>query len=392
MRQTPSPDDVTRRQPHPTSGVMAASSQYHRGAAASANSHYRPLPGGHEHMYTNLATAWNGSHGFPRVGAPSAYLQRYLDYAGPSDYVNHHPSAQHAWPASQLATAPHEWTNPINNDASYTVRQPPYVKDEARPTVPHASPRARQQHHASSITHNVPLDAPGPVYRPVEHQNELHTVRTSNEVVECSLTFHQDQVAAPVAPSFPPQAPSSASVARLLNYPNPHLHVSTRHEQAQAPDSWPAVPNSNVPPAYPSQHPPHDSSIISSDEGITGQGPLPGSAWGMLDSEPNNPVCPVYEQVQHTEPDWQLVNALHLEQHGPTSGPPPVVVARRERHRAAPKKTLAKVTAAFNPRQRKLKVSKRNGPLSEASRIKTHKMRKERATCLRCRFYKAGVC
>jgi hypothetical protein len=367
---------------------MAASSQYHRGAAATVNSHHRQISGGHEHMYANLATAWNGPHGFARVGAPSAYLQRYIDYyAGPSDYVNPQPPAQHAWPTSHLPTATQPWTGPPDA-TSYPARQLSYADDEARATVPHASPTARQLHHESSAAHTVPYNGPGQIYQPVGMKHDHQPVRTSTDVVEHGLTCHQGQVAAPTAPSFQPQAPNLAPLASLLNYPNSSLHVDPVSEPAQAPDNWPSIPTSDVSPTYPTQHPTHAATAVASDMVPSVQAHYAGSGWGMFDAEASNTG---YEQVQHPEPEWQLVETLHL-QHQDLASESLQLATLRDRRKVPPKKNLAKVTAAFTQRQRKLKVSKRSGPLPEASRLKTHKMRKERATCIRCRFYKAGVC
>lgn len=375
---------------------MAASSQYHRGAAATVNSHYRPLPAAHEHMYANLATAWHPPHAFARAAAPTASLPRFLNYPAPSDYVNHHSPAQHTWSTTPLPAPSHEWPS-STTDASFTARQLPYLDDEARATVPQASPPARQHHYASVAAPAVPFNAPGQVYeevkyRPVEQPHGYHPVRSNMDLVQRSLTFDQAQVAAPAPPSLPPQAPSLAPVARLLNYPSSNLHVDPPHEHARVSDSWPAVSNPNMPPAYPTQEPTYTSTTMASDVVLSAQGHLPSSAWGMVDAESGNAACPVYEQAQQPEPDWQLVETLHLQQHDPSAEPFRVVATVRDRRKVMPKKSLAKVTAAFSQRQRKLKVSKRKGPLPEASRIKTHKMRKDRATCLRCRFYKAGVC
>ena len=141
-------------------------------------------------MYANLATAWEGPHAFARAGAPPAFLQRYFDYyAGPSNYVNHHhPPAQNPWPASHLAIAPQPWSS-ASNDASYTQRQLPYVADDVRTTVPHASPPARQLHHESSAAPAVSFDAPGPAYRSIDMKNTHQPVRYSTDVGERSLTF-----------------------------------------------------------------------------------------------------------------------------------------------------------------------------------------------------------
>lgn len=117
----------------------------------------------------------------------------------------------------------------------------------------------------------------------------------------------------------------------------------------------------------------------------------------MLSSGPNNTTSPVYEQVPDGQPEWpsmesQPENSGHLYLPPPSNQLQRVVPTPRAARKTVPKRVLARVPAAFVERQEKVKVSKRKGPLDEASRQKTHQMRKDKATCLRCRFYKSGVC
>ena len=69
---------------------------------------------------------------------------------------------------------------------------------------------------------------------------------------------------------------------------------------------------------------------------------------------------------------------------------PPAQLSNHQRP-PNPKKP-AKVPSSFVERQEKVKVSKRRGPLQEKQREKTHAMRKTKRICVRCRFYKSGVC
>jgi hypothetical protein len=168
---------------------MAASSHFHRGAVATTNAHYRPLPADHESMYTGLATSWNNSHGVPRVPLQRSFAAHYLDYAGPSDYVNHSPTSQSTWSANYVRPVPHEWANSLNslNDGSHTVRLLPYAVEEARATaVPHTIPPPRQDHDATDAAHLIPFNTPGTVYQSAAHQ--LPPVRAGTGIITPRLT------------------------------------------------------------------------------------------------------------------------------------------------------------------------------------------------------------
>jgi hypothetical protein len=94
--------------------------------------------------------------------------------------------------------------------------------------------------------------------------------------------------------------------------------------------------------------------------------------------------------------EWNVVEAPPEQELFPQH---PVPVEHMDRagqllaqHRPPPKKKAAKVPSSFVERQEKLKVSKRKGPLQDRQREKTHTMRKTKRICVRCRFYKSGVC
>jgi hypothetical protein len=153
---------------------MAASSQFHRRAVATANPHYRPLPGDPEHMYANLATTWNSPHGPSQASIQRPFAGHYLDYAGPSDYVNNPPSSQSTWPANHTRPAAHSWVNSFNplHVGNHTARLLPYVVPEARAPVPHTIPSECHPQHSTDVAQMVPFNAPEPLYRLSVHQHE----------------------------------------------------------------------------------------------------------------------------------------------------------------------------------------------------------------------------
>jgi hypothetical protein len=109
----------------------------------------------------------------------------------------------------------------------------------------------------------------------------------------------------------------------------------------------------------------------------------------------NAPV--VYEPHQSMRQEWTVTEAppeheLYTQQPAPVEQMDRTTTHLLAQHRPPPKKKAAKVPSSFVERQEKLKVSKRKGPLQERQREKTHTMRKTKRICVRCRFYKSGVC
>lgn len=104
-----------------------------------------------------------------------------------------------------------------------------------------------------------------------------------------------------------------------------------------------------------------------------------------------------YEPLHNARHEWPVVHAqppCATYQHHPPSLD---LLSHAAAQQLAPerlpgKKKPAKVPSSFVERQEKLKVSKRRGPLQEKQREKTHTMRKSKRICVRCRFYKSGVC
>lgn len=120
-----------------------------------------------------------------------------------------------------------------------------------------------------------------------------------------------------------------------------------------------------------------------------------------------------YERAQPPGTDWQHVEArpeqgMHLQtvsqgaplgtlenaHYPPTSAFPVTALAPMRRSGTNPK--LPTVPSPFVERQKKNTISKRQGPLSKEKREKAHRMRQRgpdgKPPCIRCRFYKAGVC
>lgn len=95
--------------------------------------------------------------------------------------------------------------------------------------------------------------------------------------------------------------------------------------------------------------------------------------------------------------EWTVAEAppdpeIYTQQTAPVDQMDRTTTHLMAQHRPPPKKKAAKVPSSFVERQEKLKVSKRKGPLQERQREKTHTMRKTKRICVRCRFYKSGVC
>lgn len=422
----PRPSDVARSQPHV---LMAASSQYHRGAT-TAHSHYHALPGNHEHLYADLTTAWSSSHqGLSRSPAPSALLQRYgppihrspahyVDYSGPGDYVNHQqqpqpqpqPQTEASWgaqysrpvvslPVSQPVSQPvaqsavhtvsQPWTSGLL-DTAYTPRSLSYDQQDGRLPAPHINPRPLRQYQIASDSQQPVGSAH--VYRPQDGQNDHDLTTVSAEIIctKTHLTLRQHLTAPPNVhpPPFSADAPTLAPVASILNYATPELHAAPSQVQSQAVVPWGHDSGSLVSPTT-SQHGFNPTGHhIQAQATLGTQNMLRGpAAWDM------NQASGVYETVPEPTPMWAVdQNAQSLDQMQHDISEPTLHARNGSRgKRSPPKKNAAKVPAAFVARQKKSKVSKRKGPLDEAGRQKTHRMRKEKLSCLRCRFYKSGV-
>lgn len=102
------------------------------------------------------------------------------------------------------------------------------------------------------------------------------------------------------------------------------------------------------------------------------------------------------EQEVHLQAVSQAspLGTLEAAPHPPTSAYPVTALAPMRRSGTNPK--LPTVPSPFVERQKKNTISKRQGPLSKEKREKAHRMRQRgpdgKPPCIRCRFYKAGVC
>lgn len=143
-------------------------------------------------------------------------------------------------------------------------------------------------------------------------------------------------------------------------------------------------------------YPDHTSDPIASTLPVTRHdSTITTAPWPMV--EQSEPPSAIYERPSNLAQDWPIAEAPADQQLYATQ---PGLVEHLERantqmipHQRPPaKKKVAKVPSSFVERQEKLKVSKRKGPLQERQREKTHTMRKTKRICVRCRFYKSGVC
>lgn len=387
---------------------MAASSQYHRGAPAP-HSHYHALPGSHEHLYADLATSWNSSHGaLSRGPAGTVVLQRfsspahrppahtgYLDYSGggSSDYVNPNPNPPPShWPTTPFTRAPSQpWSSAFASD------QQPFPP---RP-LPYADPSTAASTNASASTSTAGGGGGGGTTRlPAPHHAHPRPPRQPDHASQIGLSSPasaplpaQDDHHGHHAPAFPPDAPT---LAPLLNYADPS-QVSPQAAHTWAPAAAAALsPVVSQHPYGHAGHAGHAGHLLSPDVGLSSEASLPSAAWAMVSSGSSNSAAHVvYEQqlpddtaqLWHVEPDSHHIGHVHPVISSPTY--PRTTYGRGKRPQ--PKKATAKVPAAFVARQQKSKVSKRKGPLDEEGRQKTHNMRKLKMSCIRCRFYKSGV-
>lgn len=373
---------------------MAASSQYHRGAQPP-HSHYHALPGNHEHLYADLATSWNSSPAaLSRSPAGAVLLQRfsspahrsppahtgYLDYSGSSaDYVNPNP-LQPQWPHAYSRSPSQPW-GPSFNDQTFPSRSLSYSDPDGRLPVPHDSRPARQRDNAD----------PTPAQRPPEDHHGLAMNLSLHQQAAPSLTPRDTLAVLPSPTAFPPEA---STLAPLLNYASPGMHPPPQNLSSQVAATWASTSGTHLSSVAPQHTFAHPGPVTSPTMNMDTQTPLSNATWAMVSSGPGNSTSVVYEQLPETAQLWPS------EPEPPHLGHVHHVLADSTYHestssrvrRAQPKKAAAKVPAAFVARQQKSKVSKRKGPLDEEGRQKTHNMRKLKMSCIRCRFYKSGVC
>jgi hypothetical protein len=178
----------------------------------------------------------------------------------------------------------------------------------------------------------------------------------------------------------------------------PRSHTAPSHASRSGPSDHPPATaiwaGSDMPLVEHRQFPGHTSNTLASGHVPVDTTQHSGTSWPVQHDEA--PVSSSDYDQAHAEEHWGLVQrqdshepyAQHPAYQHPTNSSAPTQGSRR----SSLKKKAAKVPSSFVERQEKLKVSRRKGPLQEKQREKTHTMRKTKRICVRCRFYKSGVC
>ena len=167
-----------------------------------------------------------------------------------------------------------------------------------------------------------------------------------------------------------------------------------------AEDSWDG--EAGDPPAEHHHYPGHTSNTLVSGAVPSDQANHSGTSWSMVHSGNAAAGSTIYHHADDENPPWPPARAYpgqhghpmypHDHDHALFAHPTAPSSHGQGSRRSSVKKKAAKVPSSFVERQEKLKVSKRKGPLKEKQREKTHTMRKTKRICVRCRFYKSGVC
>lgn len=183
------------------------------------------------------------------------------------------------------------------------------------------------------------------------------------------------------------------SQARLLTSPLPA--ANSQQPPIQSPTNFGWNPPSDIHPTAHQHNPVHTTNSLDSSSVLSGQVVPPEAVWSTVgDSAPGPSDFARIQDVQHqwnqthVQPDHETYQQQQEQFHRLSESSAPLDSSRR----ASVKKKAARVPSSFVERQEKLKVSKRKGPLQEKQREKTHTMRKTKRICVRCRFYKSGVC
>lgn len=136
-----------------------------------------------------------------------------------------------------------------------------------------------------------------------------------------------------------------------------------------------------------------------------------GASWYDTGGAASDSATPTIGRLHSVDSDWSMieprdrhrpderrVSQLSLVSPGDYSRHLPTIttaVGRVSRRPGATQK-LPTIPSPFVERQKKNTVSRRHGPLSTEKREKAHRMRQRgpdgKPPCIRCRFYKAGVC
>jgi hypothetical protein len=213
-------------------------------------------------------------------------------------------------------------------------------------------------------------------------------VHTSNVVLyaRSATKFFQESPAntnhaqkLPPVPQLPHPHPQSQAVLSHTNHgPQIQAHSTVAWDAHQ---QYANHTGSVLPPTVTTSQ--HDSSIAA--------------PWPIVETGESSLAPVVYEQIHDMNQDWAATerhpeHVAYAQHQAPVEQMARTNAQLQAHHRPPPKKKAAKVPSSFVERQEKLKVSKRKGPLQERQREKTHTMRKTKRICVRCRFYKSGVC
>ena len=393
MSDTRSPDtscELVRCQPQPAS--MSTSSQYYRSA-----SHYQHLPtSNHDQQLYALATAWqeDPSHDSYAGSSPSPAPFLHYTQAGTDSGSLLHSSAPPAWSPSGVRPELHEWNGHGDEHAFAARSAAPY--SHAEPSLPSPAVARQYQHHqALTAGHTLPLSPQEKAFRTTERFNEVRNASVSTHTHKTSCptlsptNLPQESPANAADPPFLNHAPKPQAVSRLSlsQAQTAPLHTTTPQAPTQPSATWDPyrqysrLAGNALPPTV---IPANQSSSSATPWPILVAGETP-AATVMYERLPNVgqdwPIVPA--QTEHRVFSHQLASIDHFSD----------ATTQLTRYQRPPtKKKATKVPSSFVERQEKLKVSKRKGPLQEKLREKTHTMRKNKRICVRCRFYKSGVC
>ncbi len=146
------------------------------------------------------------------------------------------------------------------------------------------------------------------------------------------------------------------------------------------------------------QYTQHPANALVSSEVSTRQNSPSTSSWPGLDLRRASSANAAFESGSKLNQHWVPGHSLsdqgeymhrQVSSTDPSESPPKQLQGHQQ---LRSQKKPAKIPSSFVERQEKAKVSKRKGPLLEEQRERTHKMRKHKRICVRCRFYKSGVC
>jgi len=347
-----------------------AAADYHPQPAASyphGHAHGHGHSHGHGHLDA-LATAWPAD---PNVDHDSYAGPSPVQYLGDGSAPLHPPTtAPPAWPPTHhLRPALHAWQASMPNQppcpARSTASYPPAAVHLYQPPSPPPPP---PPHDLPALPVVQPSDQVGsqstaswciPPQYFVDHASHAYAnvvatpttawpVQTTHTTMAPPIYQRSQDIVQPPPIYQHPQ--DDAQVAALYHHQRPQ-------DDAQVPPIYPRPQDDAQPSALYHHQQPHDHV----------------QEWAAYPGQPE------YRPYDGHHIPLDPFSTASIQERPPP--PPP-----------SPKKKTAKVPSSFVERQEKMKVSKRRGPLQEKQREKTHTMRKTKRICVRCRFYKSGVC